>query len=169
MFWKALTCNRVVIVGHTKDDTIRSLYNDRVMAIDMYHVDNFNNGYMEALQFELGCFYLFHTDNVNNTYTQLGNCDRETASTNNLLELNGVNQLQIYPNPTSDLLSIKLPAKLLGNYNYTVTDQRGRQICQGKINAEITTIDVNRYTAGTYFLTIHNSKNTITGHFILKH
>ena len=167
-FLDSLNVQRV-IVGHTKDDTIRSLYNDRVMAIDMYHVDNFNNGYMEALQFELGCFYLFHTDNVNNTYTQLGNCDRETASTNNLLELNGVNQLQIYPNPTSDLLSIKLPAKLLGNYNYTVTDQRGRQICQGKINAEITTIDVNRYTAGTYFLTIHNSKNTITGHFILKH
>ena len=51
-----------VIVGHTKGSTIRSMYNDRVMAIDMYHVDNFNNGYMEALQFELGCFYIFHTE-----------------------------------------------------------------------------------------------------------
>ena len=53
-----------VILGHTKDNTIRSLYNDLVIAIDMYHIDNFEDGFMEALQFELGCFYLFHTDGI---------------------------------------------------------------------------------------------------------
>lgn len=164
-FLDSLNVQRIII-GHTKDNTIRSLYNDRVMAIDMYHITNFNNGYMEALQFELGCFYLFHTDNVNDTYTQLGNCDNFTT---NLLELNGENQLQIYPNPTTNLLIVKLPTKLLGNYNYTIRDQTGRQVSLGEINSETTTIDVNRYTTGTYFLTIHNSKKTITGHFILKH
>jgi hypothetical protein len=164
-FLDSLNVQRV-IVGHTKDNTIRSLYNDRVMAIDMYHVDNFANGYMEALQFELGCFYLFNTDNVNDTYTQLGNCD---SFTTNLLELNGDNQLQIYPNPNADVLTVELPNELLGNYNYTLTDQRGSPVCAGKINSAITTIDVKSYAAGTYFLTIYNSKKTITGHFILKH
>tara|TARA_B100000795_G_scaffold258785_1_gene233192 strand:+ start:1441 stop:4191 length:2751 start_codon:yes stop_codon:yes gene_type:complete len=164
-FLDSLNVQRV-IVGHTKDNSIRSLYNDRVMAIDMYHVDNFNNGYMKALQFELGCFYLFYTNNVNDTYTQLGDCD---SFTTNLLELNGNNQLQIYPNPTANLLTVKLPTKLLGYYNYSVIDQTGVKVCQGKINSEITTIDVKRYSAGTYFLTIHNSQKTITGHFILKH
>lgn len=154
-----------VIVGHTKDNTIRSFYNDRVMAIDMYHVSNFNSGYMEALQFELGCFYLFHTDIASDTYTQLGGCDSYTT---NLLEVNGDNQLQIYPNPTADFLTLKIPVDLLDDYNYTVIDQSGRQVGQGKINSEITTIDVNGYAAGTYFLTIQNSKRLITGHFILK-
>jgi len=154
-----------VIIGHTKDNTIETFYNDKVMAIDMYHADNFASGYMEALQFELGCFYLFHTNNVTDTYTQLGVCDSYT----DLLELNGDAQLQIYPNPTADLLTIKLPTNLLGDYNYYVIDQRGRQVCRGKINSESTTIDVNSYANGTYYLTIHNSVNTITGHFILQH
>ena len=154
-----------VIVGHTKDNTIRSLYNGRVLAIDMYHINNFNNGFMEALQFELGCFYLFHTDNVNETYTQLGDCD---SYADNILEINGDNQLQIYPNPTTDYLTVKLPEKLLGDYDYFVIDQSGRQVCKGKINSDITNIDVSRYPTGTYFLTIQNSKQTITGHFILK-
>ena len=69
-----------VVIGHTKDNNIRSLYNDKVMAIDMYHVDNFNNGYMEGLQFELGCFYLFHTDGINNNYNLIGNCDSLTSN-----------------------------------------------------------------------------------------
>ena len=164
-FLDSLNVQRV-IVGHTKDNTIRTLYNDRVLAIDMYHINNFNNGYMEALQFELGCFYLFHTDNVTETYTQLGDCDSYNS---NLLELNGDDQLQIYPNPTTDLLTIKLPLNLLDEYTYTVSNQKGTQVQLGKINSEITTINLNSYPAGTYFLTIHNSKKTITGHFILKH
>ena len=164
-FLDSLNVQRVII-GHTKDNTIRSLYNDRVMAIDIYHVSNFNSGYMEALQFELGCFYLFHTNNVTDTYTQLGDCDSYTT---NLLELNGEDQLQIYPNPTAGVLTVKLPANLLDDYNYTVTDQSGKHIYQGKINSATTTIDMDRYTAGTYFLTIHNLKRTITGQFILKH
>lgn len=153
-----------VIFGHTKDNTIRSLYNDRVLAIDMYHVYNFDNGYMEALQFELGCFYLFHTDDISQTYTQLGNCDEFSS---NKLELNGVDQLQIYPNPTSNFLNIRIPASMLDDYTYTIIDQNGKQISEGKINSELSTIEVKDWTVGKYFITLQNSERTITGHFIL--
>jgi len=156
-----------VVIGHTKDNTIHALYNDKVMAIDMYHVDNFNDGYMEALKFELGCFYLFHTDGTNNNnYTQLGNCDNFTT---NILELNGRNQLKIYPNPASDFLTIEIPKNILEEYNYTIINQTGKKVAQGKINSNLSQIDVSAYSAGKYILTLQNSKSIITGHFILRH
>ena len=136
------------------------------MAIDMYHVNNFSNGYMEALQFELGCFYLFHTDNVSDSYTQLGNCD---AFITNLLELNGEGKLQIYPNPTASILNIKLPENMLGDYNYKVVDLQGKLVSSGIINSELSTIEVNAYTTGKYILILQNSETTIRGHFIIRH
>ncbi len=154
-----------VVIGHTKENTIRSLYNGKVMAIDMYHVNNFNNGYMEALQFELGCFYLFHTDGTNSNYTQLGNCD---SLTTNLIEINGENQLKIYPNPTSNVLNIEIPINLLDDYDYMIIDQTGKLIDQGKINSNPSKIDVTTYPAGIYILTLQNSKSIITGRFILR-
>jgi len=153
-----------IILGHTKGHTIRSLYNERVMAIDMYHVNNFTNGYMEALQFELGCFYLFHTDETEQTYTLLGNCDELDES---ILELNGANQLQIFPNPTVSTLTIGLPPKLLDDYYYTIVDLQGRIIDSGEIDSEFTSITVGKYQAGKYLLTLQNSERKITGYFLL--
>jgi len=154
-----------VIIGHTKDNTVRALYNGRVIAIDMYHMNNFANGYMEALQFELGCFYIFHTTTTNQTYTLLDTCD---SFTTNIYELNGEDQLQIYPNPTSSLLNIKLPTNVVENYNYTIVNIEGRVIKKGIINTEHSTVNLNEFSAGKYILTLQNSKETITGYFILK-
>jgi len=153
-----------VILGHTKDNTIRTLYEDRVVAIDMYHIDNFNNGYMEALQFEIGCFYLFHTDGDIHNYTQLSNCDEFNGYS---LDLNGDNQLQIYPNPTSDRLNVKMPINMVGDYNYLIVDTAGKIISQGDINGVLSSIDVKDFTAGKYILTLQNSERIIKGHFIL--
>ena len=154
-----------VILGHTKDNTIRSLYEGRVIAIDMYHLDNFEDGFMEALQFELGCFYLFHTDGVEQDYTLLNECD---DANDNVLEINGDGQLLIYPNPTSSILNVKMPESLLGEYRYTILNAEGRRLDEGIINGELSTIDVQRYTAGKYVLTLQNSERVITGHFIIK-
>ena len=153
-----------VILGHTKANTIRTLYDDKVIAIDMYHIDNFNNGFMEALQFELGCFYLFHTDATNENYNLLFDCDEFNGIAMNL---NGDNQLQIYPNPTSEILNIKLPTSMIGEYDYTVYNFEGKLISQGKISSEITTINVQSFTTGKYILTLKNTELTIKGQFIL--
>lgn len=156
-----------VIFGHTKDNTIRSLYQGRVLAIDMYHINNFENGYMEALQFELGCFYLFHTTETAQNYTQLGDCDE--FNSNNVLELNGTDGLYIYPNPTASFLNIKIPSNILGDYDYTIIDTEGKLVSKGKINTELLTIEIKNLTEGKYILTLNNSKHIIKGHFILKH
>ena len=154
-----------VVIGHTKDNTIRSLYNDKVMAIDMYHVDNFNNGYMEGLQFELGCFYLFHTDGVNSNYNQIGNCD---SLTSNLVEINKDGHLKIYPNPSSGILNIEFPKNKMLDYNYTIIDINGKLISKGEINSNITRINIGDLKDAKYILNLKNSSSVISGFFILK-
>ena len=154
-----------LVIGHTKDNTIRSLYNDKVMAIDMYHVDNFNNGFMEGLHFELGCFYLFHTDGINNNYNLIGNCD---SLTSNLIEINEDGHLKIYPNPNTGILNIEIPSKDLFSYNYTIVDVVGKVISNGKINSKITAVNINDFLDGKYILTLQNSQEMISGYFVLK-
>jgi len=154
-----------VILGHTKSGSIKSLYDDRVIAIDLYHIVNFGNGYMEALQFELGCFYVFRTDGMSQEYTPLIECD---ALDDNYLELNGKDQLQIYPNPTSSFMTVEMPSQMLGDYNYTILNMEGRRLGNGVVNQLRTTIAVGEYGAGKYILKLQNSERTIIGHFILK-
>ena len=126
--------------------------------------DSFNTGYMESLQFEICCFYLFHTDGESQSYTQLSSCDEFSGYS---LDLNGDNQLQIYPNPTSDILNIKMPISMAGDYNYAIVDTKGKIISQGKINAKLSTINVKAFKTGKYILTLQNSERVIKGHFIL--
>ena len=151
-----------IIIGHTKDNTIQPLYNGSVLAIDMYHVDNFSNGYMEALQFELGCFYLFHTTDAIQNYTPLNICDFT-----NVYELNEEGQLQIYPNPTASLLNIKLPDDLQEGYIYSIVNQEGKIVSTGKIQSELSSIEVKSFGIGLYYIMLQNSKRTISGQFIL--
>ena len=47
-----------MIVGHTIVDSIKYLYNQSVIAIDIYHQENSDNGIMQALWFENGKFYI---------------------------------------------------------------------------------------------------------------
>jgi len=44
----------------------------------------------------------------------------------------------------------------------------GKLVNKGKIDSELSSIDLDTYTAGKYILTLQNVKNTITGFFILK-
>tara|TARA_B100000795_G_scaffold123450_1_gene92010 strand:- start:49364 stop:52132 length:2769 start_codon:yes stop_codon:yes gene_type:complete len=155
-----------LILGHTKDTNIRSLYEGRVIAIDMFHVSNFNNGFMKALQFELGCFFSFRTSASGETFTPLdADCEQTLGRA---ITLNGDAQLQLYPNPSSDFLNIKMPSNTVGNYNYTIVDMKGRKLDQGIINQEVSTIKVRNYACGRYILIIKNADTIIKGSFILK-
>ena len=155
-----------VILGHTKASNIRSLYDGRVLAIDMFHVNNFNNGFMKALQFELGCFFSFRTSASGETYTPLDPDCEQTLGT--ALALNGENQLKLYPNPSTNILNIKMPSNMIGEYNYTILNTEGRQVGQGKINQELSTIQINSFATGRYILIIQNLNRIIKGSFILK-
>jgi hypothetical protein len=155
-----------VILGHTKASNIRSLYEGRVLAIDMFHVNNFNNGFMKALQFELGCFFRFRTSSSGETYNLLDTDCEQTLGT--ALTLNGEDQLLLYPNPAASFLNIKMPTSSIGKYIYTIVNMDGRLISNGVINQEISTIEIDNYASGKYIIVIKNADKTIKGSFILK-
>ncbi|HMS35310.1 MAG TPA: metallophosphoesterase [Ignavibacteria bacterium] len=51
-----------MILGHTIVDTIKYLYDKKVIAIDLEHQENSDNGIMYALWFENGLFYIIDSN-----------------------------------------------------------------------------------------------------------
>jgi hypothetical protein len=62
-------------------------------------------------------------------------------------------EMIVYPNPASDIISVKINPRLLGQ-NYKITDQVGRIVLKDKLQSEITSISINELPIGIYFFTI---------------
>lgn len=154
---------RRVIIGHTKGSTIRSFYGGKVLAIDMDHAANFANGFMRALKFEMGCFYLFHTAGASAEYTQIGSCD-VSLGTGEVEKID----LRIYPNPTSEVLNIDLPEVMKGENTFQIIGMSGQQVLSGSLSHTQKQIAVSSLTPGAYFLVIQGAQHSIKGKFIVK-
>ena len=83
----------------------------------------------------------------------------------------GVDALQapplfsIFPNPTSDVLTIVSPTTLIGSA-FSITDETGRQLLIGKLTDESTTLSIHDLAPGIYFL--QSGKEKKQGFTILK-
>jgi len=68
--------------------------------------------------------------------------------------------LNIYPNPTNDLLTINVSKNTIGS-TFIIFDQTGRQVMTGKLNTEATTVDFSKFTTGVYLVQVgQKSKQT---------
>jgi hypothetical protein len=65
--------------------------------------------------------------------------------------------INVYPNPTNDHLIIELD----GEFNYTITDARGRVVSEGYAN-NTTTVDVQSFEYGVYFVNINTNEKAST-------
>jgi hypothetical protein len=66
----------------------------------------------------------------------------------------------IYPNPASNMITIKTGNTFPGN-SYSITDQAGKLILKGKLTDGITSVDISKLNNGMYFLNIgERSQNT---------
>lgn len=104
------------------------------------------------------------------TWTEFDTCG-EATSTNNLLYDNI--QFTITPNPTNDILNIKLVNALLQkNLQLQVTNLLGQSIFQQDIpvfDKEWThQLDVSSFPSGTYFLTLQNGDGIVSRKFIVQ-
>ncbi|BDS14958.1 T9SS type A sorting domain-containing protein [Aureispira anguillae] len=75
----------------------------------------------------------------------------------------------IYPTPTDELLNIEVALKEPSTLQYILTDVKGRvlSITTAKsITAEQRTINVQKLTAGTYYLTLKTEKEAVTKPFV---
>ena len=65
--------------------------------------------------------------------------------------------LKIYPNPSTDKINVEINAILIGT-TYTITDQLGKTVLTGKINAENTVIELGDLSGGVYMFSVGGNK-----------
>jgi hypothetical protein len=71
----------------------------------------------------------------------------------NVDNMQGAAPVTLFPNPTSDAITIQSGNNLIG-MSYTVSDNMGRQLITGKINSNATAVDLGKLEAGLYIVQI---------------
>ena len=76
--------------------------------------------------------------------------------------------LMAYPNPTQELLNLRV-----GNYNkenlaYKLVDLEGKVISEASMHSEETTIDMKQLPVATYFVEVHNDAKKVQIFKIIK-
>jgi len=75
-------------------------------------------------------------------------------------EITAFNEFNVYPNPTSSQITLKVNTNLVGAV-YTIYDNMGKMVMSGKINNEHTVIELDSLSGGIYLFTIgENSQQT---------
>ncbi|PJC61592.1 MAG: secretion protein, partial [Flavobacteriales bacterium CG_4_9_14_0_2_um_filter_32_27] len=75
-------------------------------------------------------------------------------------EITAFNEFNVYPNPTSNQITLKVNANLVGAI-YTIYDNMGKSVMSGKINNEHTVIELDNLSNGIYLFSIgENGKQT---------
>jgi hypothetical protein len=66
----------------------------------------------------------------------------------------GADQLSIYPNPASDIITVKINSDHFAAEKYTITDLQDRELLSGTLESSSTSIHVNGLSSGVYLLHI---------------
>jgi len=105
----------------------------------------------------IGCLPDYPQDNVSCTPSLSSISVCGLSNPNGCLTYVGVtqlnsNQLNIYPNPASDILTVKINGSEIPAAKYTITDLEGRMILSGTIMQGINNIDITLLTEGVYLI-----------------
>lgn len=116
-----------------------------------------------------GCYKMFTQGQVARVYAALSHATRQplwqtsnlvATGLSNLCSSLGLNSLdsysdemKIYPNPSNDNISIKISSSYIG-LNFSILNQLGVAVLQGKLEGETTDVKIDKLTAGIYFLKI---------------
>ncbi|MCR4738589.1 MAG: T9SS type A sorting domain-containing protein [Bacteroidales bacterium] len=78
------------------------------------------------------------------------------------------NDLVIYPNPVADQLNVSLRTDKYQVTRVAIYDINGKLVCSQPVEDNHVRMDVQGFSAGTYFLRLSDGKNMITTKFIKK-
>jgi len=72
--------------------------------------------------------------------------------------------IKVFPNPTSDFLTIDIPDNniLLDKINYTLIDSHGREVENGVLPSKLSNIAIKSLPSGVYYLKIWSNKVLLT-------
>jgi hypothetical protein len=71
-----------------------------------------------------------------------------------------INQLQLYPNPAQETITIKSDMNLNGK-EYCIFDFVGKSVLKGKFSDDIKSVSVSELNNGVYILTIYDFNNKL--------
>lgn len=75
---------------------------------------------------------------------------------------NPINSIKVYPNPTKDFLNIDNGNfATINNYQYVIVNSNGATLFTQSVNAAQTTIDINNWPEGIYFLNIYDNSGKL--------
>ena len=80
--------------------------------------------------------------------------------------------VNVFPNPVSDLINIRINHSKLEQLLVYITDLEGKEVYSGKYAGISNTIGINTaaYASGTYILSLKNNNNQVLGTYkIIKH
>lgn len=76
--------------------------------------------------------------------------------------------IKMYPNPTSETLTINLISNTSSLNNITIYDFTGKIVESKVVNSSIINVDVNNYSAGIYFVEVVNDNKILKSKFVKK-
>ena len=82
-------------------------------------------------------------------------------------ETNALSQTVVYPNPTSNQLSVQLPSEV-NAAQINITDAAGRTVLNTTQSSSVQTIDVSPLNKGMYFMTISNGNVSTTKSVVIQ-
>ncbi len=77
-------------------------------------------------------------------------------------------KVSTYPNPTTDILQLKIDNNELKNISYQLFDVSGKMLKMNNISSSINQIDMSNYQSGTYFVKIISENQSIKEFKIIK-
>lgn len=92
-----------------------------------------------------------------------------TGSTAGIQNMDGINQMSIFPNPANSELNIQIASEFLINANLSITDLTGKKLLNENISvSEMLNfkLDVSNYSKGMYFVSLKNETGTMILKFI---
>ncbi len=76
--------------------------------------------------------------------------------------------MSVYPNPTSDFISLKIESSEVEDLQYTITDFSGKVLQISNFAGDIEQINFTNYAVGTYFISVMENNQLIKSFKIIK-
>jgi hypothetical protein len=79
---------------------------------------------------------------------------------------NSIQDISIYPNPTTNFTTVTLPENFIGESIVSIVNLQGEIVTEVKTNSSSTSIDVSNLSEGIYFLRVQNEDKIVAAKFV---
>jgi hypothetical protein len=153
-------CNGISVQNVIIYDTLTSIHIDTIHHYDtlLVHLTDTIHHYDTLLVHLTDTIHKYDTTRISVTDTLIIH-----ASLTGIAPPNNINNLKIYPNPTSDHININCGNYTsMSGYTIKITNSLGQTVYSGLVNQQVLSIDLNTWSGkGIYFLNIYDAGNNL--------